>query len=81
MQPALHRLIHVANRRLVVTSHEQLELREEVKEVLAHETCRHFVAAGDGLDLRFVPAPALLGLDRCHKARTAQACQVGRVSV
>ena len=46
----LHRLIDVANRGLVVAGDEQLELREEVKEVLAHKTRRHFVATGDGLD-------------------------------
>ena len=65
----------------MVAGDEQLELGEEVEEVLSHEARRYLVPAGDGLDLRFVPAPALFCFDRCNKACTAQACEVGGVPV
>ena len=63
VQSPLHRLIHVADRWLVVACDHQLELRYVLEEVLAHETRRHLVATGDGLDLGFVPTPTLFGFD------------------
>ena len=40
-----------------------LNCRYVLEEVLAHETRRHLVATGDGLDLGFVPTPTLFGFD------------------
>ena len=65
----------------MVACDHQLELRHVLEEVLAHETRRHLVATGDGLDLGFVPAPTLFGFDGGHKAGTAQARQIGRMPV
>ena len=56
-----HRFVDVFEPRLVVAGDEQLELRHKIKKVLPHETCGYLVAAGQGLDLGFVPAPSLLG--------------------
>jgi hypothetical protein len=57
VQPPLHRFVDVADGGLVVARHEQLELREELEEVLAHEARRDLVATGEVLDLGLGPAP------------------------
>ena len=79
MQPAPHGFIDGADRRLVVAGDDQLELRDELEEVLAHEAGGDLVAAGQRLEPALGPAPALFGLDRGHEPRAAQACHVGRV--
>ena len=57
--------------RLVVAADEQLEGRHEVEEVLPHEARGDLVAAGQRLDLGFVPAAALLRLLRHDQPRAA----------
>ena len=79
VQPAPHRLVDVADGGLVVAGDDELELRHELEEVLAHEAGGDLVAAGQRLELALGPAPALLGLDRGDQARAAQARHVGRV--
>ena len=62
--------------------HEQLELREELEEVLAHEARRDLVAAGEVLELRLGPALALFGFDGATKrAPRRPAISVGCRSV
>ena len=51
----------------------QLELRQVIEEVLAHEARRDLVAAGQRLDLGFGPAPTFLGLGGGDEPRAAQA--------
>ena len=65
--------------RLVVAADEQLERRGEVEEVLPHEPGGNLVAAGQCLDLGFVPTPAFLGFLSDDQAGTVELCQVGRV--
>ena len=81
MHAAAHGLIDVANRRLVVTGNQELELRSVGKEILVHQARRDVIPTRDRLDLGFVPASALLCLSCRYKARTAQSCQIGGVPV
>ena len=78
-QAPAHGLVDVAQPRLVVAADEQLERRHEVEEVLAHEARGDLVAAGQRLDLGFVPAPALLRLLRHDQARAHELGEIGRV--
>ena len=81
VQPAFHRLVDVANGGLVVACHKELELREELEEVLAHEARRDLVATGEVLELGLGPAFALFGFDGRNEARAAQSRHIGRVPV
>ena len=81
MQAPAHGLIDVADGRLVVADHEQLELRHELEEVLAHEAGGDLVATGQGLELAFGPAAALLGLDRGDDPGATEARHVGRMPI
>ena len=81
VQTTLHRLVHIADRWLVVARNHQLELGHVLKEVLAHEARRHLVAASDRLDLGLVPAPPLLGFDGRHEACATQSGQIGGMPV
>jgi len=63
-----HRLIDVANSRLVVARNQELELRGIGEEVLVHQTSRHQVTTRDGFDLGFIPASALLSFCGRDKA-------------
>jgi hypothetical protein len=74
-----HGLVNVADGGLVVAGNDELELRDELEEVLAHETRGDFVPAGQRLELAFGPASSLLGLDGGDEARPAEPRHVGRM--
>ncbi len=65
----------------MVACDEKLELWEELEEVLTHEACGDFVAAGEVFQLRLGPSSPLFGFDGRHEARTTQPRHVGRVPV
>ena len=63
----------------MVAGDPQLKLGREVEEIAVHEPRGHSVAAGHGLDLGLVPAPAFFGF-LCHgEAVTVQLGDVGGV--
>src|SRR5262245_32484049 len=65
----------------MVARDEELEGGVVVEEVLAHETRGDLVAAGQRLDLRFIPTPALLSF-LCHdEPRTAQLGEIRWVTL
>lgn len=59
MKASLDGLIDSLQSRLVVAGDQQLELRRELKEILAHESGRDLVATRKRLDLAFGPAATL----------------------
>ena len=61
-------LLTVRSLGMWLPSKQQLELRKEIEEILAHEARRDFVAAGQFLDARLRPAPALLGFGGGNQA-------------
>ena len=65
----------------MVADDEKFEGRLEVEVVLPHEARGDPVAAGQRLDLGFVPAAAFLRLLRNDQACAVQLGQVGRVSL
>ena len=81
MEPPPDRLVNGVEAGLVVARDQELELRLELEEVLAHEAGFDALAACEGLDPAFGPAPALLGLARGDEPRAAQAGELGRVPV
>ena len=81
VEAAADGLVHRAQAGLVVAADHQLELRQIVEEILAHEARRNLVAAGQRLDLGFGPAPTFLGLGGGDQASAAQAGEVGRVPI
>jgi hypothetical protein len=50
--------------RLVVAGNDDLELRDTLEKVTAHEPRRHLIAASDRLDLILVPGAAAFRLTR-----------------
>ena len=65
----------------MVAGYHQLELRDVLEKVLAHETRRDLVATGDSFDLGLVPAPTLFRFDGGHEPRTPQAREVSGMPV
>ena len=81
MKSTPDRFVDAAKRRLMIAGDDQLERGPVLEEILAHETGRDGVAAGELLDPRFGPASALLGFGRGDEAGAAEAGEVGRVTI
>src|SRR5262249_35274396 len=69
-------LVHRLEARLMIAGDNQLELRRVLEEVLAHESRRNLVAAGERFDSAVGPAAAFFCLDSGDETRAAQAGKV-----
>src|SRR5215831_14984063 len=65
----------------MIADDPQFELGDKIKEVTAHETRRHLVAAGHAFDFGFIPSPPLLGLLGNDKTIAVQLGNVGRMAL
>src|SRR6266566_8017667 len=65
----------------MVAGNEQFERRDEVEEVLPHETRCYLVTARHGFDLGLIPFPPLLCLLGDYQARAMQLCHVRWVAL
>ena len=70
-EPASNRFIDASQSRPVITRDDQLELRGVLEEILAHESRRYPVAAGERFDLALGPTAAFLGFDCGHETSAA----------
>ena len=55
MEPTRYRFVDRVERRLVIASDDELELRCEVKEILADKPSGKLIAAGEPFDLSLGP--------------------------
>src|SRR5580704_91306 len=72
VQSPSHGFVDSSDGGLVVAGNDELELRHELEEVLAHEAGGDLVPAGQCLELAFGPTPPLLGLDGGDETRPAE---------
>src|SRR5262249_17783151 len=64
----------------MVSGYQELEVRDKLEEVLAHEPRRDLVATGQRLDFAVRPPAAFLSFNASYEARTAKACEISRVA-
>ena len=79
-QAPAYGFVDVIEVRLVIAGDEQFEYRGEVEEVMPHEPCGHFVAAGHGFDFHLVPAAAAFGFLCDDQAGAVELGDVGRMA-
>src|ERR1019366_1756729 len=79
VNPAPHGLVNVREPRPMVPGNHQFKRRRESKKVLAHKPGADFIAAGQGLDFRLRPSPALLGFNRRYEPGAHEPGEIGTV--
>jgi hypothetical protein len=71
MKPAADGFVHRAKARHVIAGDDQLEVRDELEQVLAHEPRCNFIASGEELDLWLSPGAAWSRAVRSPASRPA----------
>src|SRR4051812_32286304 len=76
VEPSPGSIVHIAERRLVISTNGQLETGHEGKEISLHEAGSDRVAAGQGFDACLCPCLPFLGFCCHHQSRTGEHSKV-----
>jgi len=81
MKPPPDSFVDAVQRRLVISGDQDFELRDVLEKILTHEPGGDGIAAGQRLDLAFVPAAPAFGFLGDDEADAAQIGEFGGMPI